>query len=429
MLLRFGITVILILFPSLQVYSQAGQVIGLPEALQMALQKSPEFIAARNQFEVTGLEQKNAFASFLPSIDLTSSHGRQDVGAGNRPVSGATLALTENFYDNGESFKKYRIASLRLELSKLNYQKIKAQIIRSVVLGFYRYNIALNNLKFAEKNHQELERLAKLVTNQFQQGLKTRKDYLSFKTRAQRGQLGVFSAEQGVRTSRSDLLSLLGLSPIENIRFDENFKPVLPKGAIKTEFKAEELYEVRAFNIQKEISELEIELSKRRFWPELSLVGAISYGSSDYIDTGRTWADNDSTQWNVLLNLKFNLVDWGVRNRNIQVARLGQDSLQQGLRSSVFRAEKELESFRLDVSRAGDSYRLSKELQKMEEDTFRLLENDYRSGRATYLELTTGLANLLDAQNRGQEADFDQADLYLRWKYYRGTLDETTALE
>ena len=65
----------------------------------------------------------------------------------------------------------------------------------------------------------------------------------------------------------------------------------------------------------------------------------------------------------------------------------------------------------------------------MEEDTFQLLERDYRAGQSTYLELTTGLANLLDAQARGQEADFKQAELYLKWKYYKGLLNEETVFE
>ncbi len=66
--------------------------------------------------------------------------------------------------------------------------------------------------------------------------------------------------------------------------------------------------------MRQQISDLEIDLAKRKYWPELSLVGAATYGSSEYLDTNQTWADNEASQWSVLLNLKFNILDWGVRN-------------------------------------------------------------------------------------------------------------------
>lgn len=406
------------------------------EALQIALEKSPELISARNQLEGAELENKNAFASFLPSLDLSASHGVRGLSpdplgltAQTPWVSGATLSLTENFYDNGESFKKYRLSGLRLEQARLHFQKRKAEIVQAVILAYHRYNIATLYLKFSEKNHQELERLAKLVTNQFQQGLKTRKDFLNFKSRAQRGQLNVYEAESAVKEARGNLLSAMGLATTEDLQVDAQERPVLPKTNFKMDLVPEDLYEQRTLNLQKEIADLEVELSRRRFWPELNLVGAVSYGSSEYLGTGRSWSDNDSTQWSVLLNLKFNIIDWGVRNRNIQTTRLAQDTAQQSLRAALYRAEKDLERFKVEAQRSSEGYRLAKELLKMEEDTFRLLESDYRSGRASYLELTTGLSNLLDAQSRGQEADYNQASLYLRWKYYKGILNETTAFE
>ncbi len=416
--------------------AQSVPTISLKQAVQIAVEKSPDLQIAKNQWQASGLEQKNAFVSFFPSVDLSAGHGLRGltpdpagVTAQTNWVSGATVSVTENFYDNGEGFKKYRISSLRYELAQIGYERTKAQVLRSVALAFYRFNISAQNLKFAVKNLQELDRLAKLVTNQFQQGLKTRKDFLSFKTRAQRSQLDVYRAEQSLARDRGVLMSLLGISPTEPVQFDSEQKPVLSKVPLRVDFPSEQLYELRVLRLLEQIRDHEINLSERRNWPELNLVGALSYGSSEYVNTGRSFADNDVTQWNVLFNVKFNLVDWGVRHRNIQLTRINQNSLQQSQRSLLLAAEKDLEVYRAEVLRSNETYRLAKELQKMEEDTFRFLESDYRSGRATYLELTTGLANLLDAQNRGQEADFDQADLYLRSKYYKGTLNETTVLE
>ncbi len=418
-------------------FAQSKQnVLTLETAVKSALNASPTYITAKNSLEVANLEAENAAAVFYPNLDLSASHGVRGIDpdatgltARTPIVSGTTLTLTENLYDNGESYKRHQIADYRYELAKINFQRSKAQVIRSVALAYYRYVLATQNLEFTRKNFNELERLGKLVTNQFYQGLKTRKDFLSFKTRTQRSRLEVLDAERTIVSSRTELLTLIGYSPNDPVVLDTTVRPVLPKGPLTTQISNEDLFEARGLSLQREIGALEVKIAKRKYWPELSLVGAASYGSSAYIDTGRTWDDNDVSQWSVLLNLKFNIIDWGIRSRNIKIAASNSNSDEQAAREDLLQAQRDLEVFKLEVARAEETYRLSKELQKLEEDTFKLLERDYRSGQTTYLELVTGLANLLDAQARGQQADYRQADLYLRWKYYKGTLSEETLFE
>lgn len=410
--------------------------LSLNQAIQNTLKSSPTFITAKNQLEAAALESRNAFAEFLPSLDLTASHGvrgiepdRAGLTKQTPAVSGATLSLTENLYNNGESFKKNKISDYKYELAKLNYQKNKALVIKTVTLAYYRYNIAAQNLRFTIKNYDELERLSNLLMNQFHQGMKTKKDYLGFKTRAQRGRLDVIRAEQSLAQARAALLAEIGLSPSDPVQFDESIKPTLPKKNLNLDIEPENLYEYKSHELQNQISELEVGLVERKLWPELNLVAAASYGSSNYIDTQKMWPDNQTTEWSVLLNIKFNLLDWGVRSRNIQIARLTQNTNQQAAQNLLLQSQKELEEFKTEVASSAERYKLSKELQQLEEDSFKILERDYRSGQTTYLELITGLANLLDAQARGQEADFDQANLYLRWKYYKGILSEETIAE
>lgn len=412
------------------------QQISLRQAIEQSLQYSPVYLQAKNQLKITQLQTKNTRSAFLPSLDLNATHGVQGANPDRTGeyqltpwVSGTSLTLTETFYDNGNSYKQRQIAVLKEKLAHLQYEKSKAQVLRSVTTAYYRYAIAEQNLKFTKKNHAELNRLANLVSNQFKQGLKTRKDELSFRSREQRGQLNVINAEKNLVLAKSQLLESIGLAPGENIKFDTAIKPILPSKTLAIDITVDKLYEAEILSLQREIGDIEISLAQRKFWPELSLIGTASYGSSKYIDTRQSWDDNDGTQWSLLFNLKFNLIDWGVRSRNIQIAASTQSQTEQSARITQLQAENNLESFKIELQRATESYRISKELQKMEEDTFTLLERDYNAGRSNFLELTTGLANLLDAQSRGLEADLHMADLYLQWKYYTRTLNEETLFQ
>jgi outer membrane protein len=415
---------------------QASPVISIQSAIEKSLLNSPDYISAKNEMESADLAAQNAFSAFFPSLDLSASHGVRGFDPDTNGLtdvtawsSGATLSLTENFYDNGENYKKNRQAEARLSLAKVKYDRARARVIRQVVLAYYRHNIAWQNLNFTKKNYEELERLAKIVSNQFFQGLKTKKDFLRFKTRAQRSRLDVIRAENNLIEAKSNLLQIMGLSPDQNVSFDLSVKPFIPKTPLDLKIQESELFEYKILQLQSQISQIDVNLAKRRYWPELSLVGAASYGSQDYIDTRQTWSDGEQTSWSLFLNLKFNLIDWGVRNRNIQIAKLSQVSAEESVRLTLLDVQKDLEVFKDDVEKSQESYKLSKELQKMEEETFQILERDYKAGQTTYLELSTGLANLLDAQSLGLEADYNQADLHLRWKYYKGILNEQTALQ
>lgn len=410
--------------------------LGVLQVVQNALLTSPDFLSAKNQLEAAQLEKKNAFSAFLPSIDLSATHGLEHlepdllgITSQSPVVSSATVSVTEKFYDNGESLKRNTIAGYKLKLAEVNFQKKKATTIRSVILTYYRYALSLKNYKFKQKNYEELARLAKLVGNQYHQGLKTKKDYLSFKTKAQRSELDLIESEKTQTQARADLFAAMGLPINNDVQFDENVQMVLPKNDLTTDITTTDLYELKELSLQKLIGDIEVDLSKRQTWPTLNLVGVVTYGSSDYIDRNQTWLSQDSTEWKALVNLEFNLLDWGVRNRNVQIAIANQSAFEQRYRKSLLQAENDLSVFKLEVAKSNERYRLLKELQKMEEDTFKLLERDYRSGQSTYLELTTGLMNLLDAQARGLQADYDQADLYLKWKYYKGRLSEETIVK
>lgn len=415
---------------------QAAPIISIQSAIEKSLLNSPDYISAKNEMESASLAAQNAFSAFFPSLDLSASHGIRGFdpdSAGLTDVtawsSGATLSLTENFYDNGENYKKNRQAEARYKLAKIKFDRARAQVIRQVVLAYYRHNISWQNLNFTKTNYEELERLAKIVSHQYYQGLKTKKDFLRFKTRAQRSRLDVIRAENRLVEAQSNLLQIMGLSPDQKVSFDLTVKPFIPRTPLKFQIQESELFEFKILQLQSEISQIDVNLAKRRYWPELSLVGSASYGSQDYIDTRKTWSDGEQTSWSLFLNLKFNLIDWGVRNRNIQVAKLSQVSAEESVRLTLLEVQKDLEVFKDDMEKSEESYRLSKELQKMEQETFQILERDYKAGQTTYLELSTGLANLLDAQSLGLEADYNQADLHLRWKYYKGILNEQTALQ
>ena len=100
--------------------------LSLKEAIQYAIERSPDLDSFGRQQAISELQYESAFAKFLPSLDLSSTSGLN----GQAPAVLATpwaaqanLGLTENLYDNGQSLTQYHIASLNRDFSRLGLEK------------------------------------------------------------------------------------------------------------------------------------------------------------------------------------------------------------------------------------------------------------------------------------------------------------------
>lgn len=397
------------------------------EVLATALLNAPVVLTAQKRFEITQLERRNAISAFLPSLDVVAVHG----GQGNRPSTFATptasstaVTLTENLYDNGESIAKLKIADYNLKFSETLLRQARGKLVVMVSGLYFDFCTASNRLKFAEKNQQQIEKQLNLAREQFQQGIKTRKDFVNLQAQAQRGAIDLLGAKSQLAKAKKTLLEGMGLAASSEQEISAEFKLSLAIQDLSSNLRGVSLREEELLNLKREISDLQVQLTKRKNLPQLSLSAMAGYGSSNYVNSGSTWSDGEKTNWNVLLTLNWNLIDFGQRARNVVLTRLQHDIEEQDLRSSLLSAQKDLENFEVDLRSFAKSYELVKNLKKMEEDNYKLLESEYRQGRVGYLELVTSLINLLDAQQRDNQVDFDLHRLWLKKKFYEGNLDE-----
>lgn len=398
----------------------------LKEILSTTLGNSPTVLSAQKRVESAQLDRQNASAVFLPSLDLNAIHGFQ----GNRPStyptpwsSSTTLTLTENLYDNGESLAKLKIAENNLKMAETQLKSVRGKTILNVAGLYFDYCSAILSLRFAERNQQQLEKQLGLARELFHQGVKTRKDYVSFQAQAQRGSIDVIASKNSVAKTLKALSEAMGLST-DDLEVEPTFKSKAHVKDLPASISNIFLLEQDLLTFKRENMDLQIGISRRRNLPQVNVAASAGYGSSTYLNSGRTWGDGETASWNALVTLNWNLWDWGQRSRSVDLTRLQQQIEEQDFRAQLLSAQKDLENFGVDLKNFSQSYELVKNLRKIEEDSYKFLENEYRLGRLGYLELMSGLTNLLDAQLRDNRIDFDLNRLWLRNKFYQGELDE-----
>jgi outer membrane protein len=414
----------------------------LRQTVEYATQHSPSVVSAKATLLITELQYKTQVGKMLPSLDFSATHGLQNnipINIGNglyslnsaAPWSSAlNLGVTETLYDNGNTLTQASIARLNQELASQNYRKTRETVTLDVSNEFYQLSLAIILLEVRKQQEVTVRRQFQTLTHQYQQGLKTKTDYLRLKTQVQRAELQRISAENDIQLSYTVLRKLLAVGLHNPTLFE--FEPLRVQKAEKLEAllpsdkpSIDEFYDSKTFAIQNEINGKHVYLTERNYWPQVFITGGIAYSNFAYLNSGLPFNNGSQLTWNALLTFQYNIWDWGIRKRNVEVAQLNRDIQENTLTQNLLEVDAAINSLMLSIYRIQKSLILNQELLTSEEQTYHTLETQYREGKVTYLDLITGLNSLLDAKIQFYSTYFEALRNKAKHSYYKGKLYET----
>ncbi len=405
------------------------KVFNLKQTILFAISHSPAFDSITRQLSIARLEEKSADARILPSVDLTATHGILDSSPKSTISpwhSQFNLGLTETLYDNGIIQSNRRISSLNRQQAELNFKDQKNKVSLNIVNAYLRYSLNFKLAEIQEKQFLLVNRQFDLISKDYHQGMKTKKDFFRFKTQVSRSEIDLLSTKSAVEKSKQELQGLVGMGLLEKV--DVNFIPIRLE-ELKTDiafhhFNIEDHLLYKSAQIQKESSQIIAEQVARKNYPELYLSAGIDYSSSNYVDTNQSFNDNDKVGWNALLTIKYNILDWGIRSRNAAVANEKSRLQSNQLDSELLALKTSLNQLKLDLDKYKKNFLLAKELLSLERSNITYIEREYRTGRVQYLDLILGLNNLSDSEIKFYSALSDvQSNHYIQL-YHQGKLYE-----
>lgn len=402
--------------------------LSLSEAVKYALEHSPVLSSESHRAEIADLELKNAFSKFLPSLDASATHGIEKASPRNGTdpwVSTLNLGLTENLYDNGQSLTQHQIARLTREAAALALVKAKQQLALDVAQAFYRFSAGVALADVKKQQSDIFQKQFETVKSQFQQGLKARRDFLRLKSQAQRAVIDHRDATIEVEQSRVALRRLLG-APLqgEAVDFSGVQTSQIPAAAPKDAPPLDDTLEVRIAKVRSSVAPRQTNLAERRYWPQVGLTAGAFYDNSSYLGGSGGFAANDRYGWNVLLTLKYNILDWGERSRDIEKARRNELIAENELSHTKQAVNAEIRTLMLDLQQRENNLRSAKELLEVEEANFGLLKRDYEQGKVSSYDFILNLNDLLAAKVLLFRAQYGLAEGLARYHFYQGNLYE-----
>ena len=410
------------------------------DAVHYALEHSPTLEQATRQASIADLQARNTRASFLPSLDLSATNGvkrslttGQSVTPYNPWISDLNVSATETLYDNGSSITKYKIAALTSDIARINFEGARAQLTLDVSVSFYKFSLAQKIFEVAEQRSKILGKQFSSVSSQYRQGMKTRQDFLRFKTQVQRADLDHMSSENDIRVGISELRRLLGI-PVESAENPEFVAvdpvPFDPKTGVPSAVPSiDKVYTYRANILQKKANELNVDFSRRLYLPQLAITGGSTYDNNGYVGNGTAFSATNTLSWTGQLVLTYNIWDWGTRARNVEIAEHTRASQDDDLIKTNLTLRQSIENMMLQLRLLQESYKLNVELLELSQQSYDFLEEEYRRGHIAYLDIITGLNDLLDAKTKYLTSYYSLLQSLAQYRYYEGTLYETVSTQ
>lgn len=395
--------------------------------VEFGLEYAPSMKVSRNNLQSSQLATQNSFAAFLPSLDVSASHGYQDGDPSsitNPWGSRLNVGLTETLYDNGSNLINYDMAKTTEAKARLEFEKERNAFCLKILAEFHNYSETLSLYEIEKVQHETLQRQYKSLEGKYLRGEKTRTEYLRFKAKLQRSELTLMSSENDIANSLSNLKALVGFTgadlEVEPLEITVESMDLSPAPVIPVQQHFESTIAAKA----KAINAYEARLVERKHYPQVYLTAGLSYTNSDYLGGRDAFEASGQTSWNSLLTLKYNIWDWGRRRRDVAVAQLSKENSNATLDLQLLNLQSSLSRLVVDLNQQKNNFRLNQELVKLESSNYKSIVTDYRNGIATFLDLDKAIADLTSARQSLTRNYFRLRQLMAEYQYHTGKLYE-----
>lgn len=417
---------------TLTVHAADPQGASLSRLARLAEENSPVIRKQRAFLEQAELELKNARSQFLPWVSLESNLGP----TGSDPsepdkqtniwTSNAILKATEKLYDNGESITNYKRALNTVEQKRIEFELERDAHFLKLAGTFYDWSSAWQDRRISENKRDLLRRQFNILEAQYKQGLKTKRDVLRIETEVRRLQIDLLRKDNELEVLIQRLCAQAGIDPetlkqagieTEEARIDAP----IPMGPWP-ELKVADHRRAKIFERRSRDAELQSRLKERSYLPQVFLTGEVSAGYYNFYEANTF--NTDFWGWSTMLTLKYTLWDWGTQSRDLQIARINERHVKADNEQEALDLNIELRDVWLKLREYAESAKMTKELLTLEQQSYNILEAEYRNGRTTYLDLITNLNSLIDARSRYASNFFSLKKQQATYAYHKGTLYE-----
>ncbi len=373
--------------------------ITLEEAVSTAMRRNPGLSQARTNIESAQYTRLSAYGSFLPNLGLSygysnASSGRLDpTGQGIVTTSYSTqLTASYTLFDGWQRFTDLKGAKLGVVEQNARYRQTEFQTIQQVKQAYFNAVAARELVGVEERRVQRQEDQLDFVQQQLELGRATRSDLLRSQVDLNNARLALLNAENDARTTTFRLTEVVGS--------DQRVGPV-PEATLESEplpMSRDQLFAiadqsapaVRTAEAASKAAESAVASARSAYLPSLSFSGGWAWSNSEFPPTNRSWS--------LRLSGSMPLFNGFQRETQVYQARTRADLAQQQERAARLNLNSELDAAYSSAQAAQAGIDLAVQNVDLSQESLRVVQERYRLGLATILELQDAQITLTQAE-------------------------------
>lgn len=454
------------LFCAISIKAQETLRITLDKAIEIALQQSPQIVAAKHQFRASYWNWRTHKADYLPALTFTSgtqlnraispvtlpdgsdsfvqrnqlmNNGEFTINQNIAPLGGnlfvrSGLQRLDIFSDKQHSFQSTpvvigysqnlfgynhlkwnkRMEPKRYTIAQKRYAETLEQTSSTAAMKFFQLAMAQSNLNSANHNYANADTLYRYAQGRYEIGTITENEMLQLEINYLSEQTNRLNARIDLDDRIQDLRSFLGIT--ENVEIEVELDDIVPKFVVSVndalQLARQNNSDIENFALRMLQSESDVAFAKAStgFKADLYMQVGLSQTARDFADVYK----NPLSQQLVSLGIRIPILDWGVGRGRVQVAKSNLEKAkidiaqaQIDFDANVIRLVKQfnLQADKVDIARL-----TTQRADRRNEVAYRL----YLLGKSTVLDLNAAITE----KNKAQRAYIYELQSY--WSLYYG---------
>ena len=211
--------------------------------------------------------------AFMPDIELE---------LGLRGVYSAGAMLEQPIYMGGKIRSAYRMATIGKEMSELNKQYTRAEVITEADEAYWQYLRVVELVTSAQKYKAVVNELVRNLTDAYETGMASRNDLLKAQVKLNEAELMLQKAENGKALAGMNLCRVIGIDLYSTIQVSDSLYDEVTPGVLNAGEGLQQRPEYNLLEKDVELKEKQVALTRSDFLPEVGV--SASYGfSGEYL--------------------------------------------------------------------------------------------------------------------------------------------------
>lgn len=390
--------------------NEKGQPLGLNQALQKALNYSPNLQAVKEDLEAARSARAESQTSFLPALNTNYkftglqhvNHVRTSLGtfaSGSQYSYQWTNSVSQPLFTGFNLLSTFRLADLGVDVAQVQVRLTVLDLVLQVKETYFDF---LRAQKAEEVAHQAVEQLGshlQTAKDFYDVGIIPLNDVLKAEVQLANAQQEEVRAQNATSVSRARLSSLLGL-PVDSAL---EVQDILKYHDVDIEYDQArrtarlERPELASLHLRLMQSDQSIIQAQSRFYPQFNLVAAYIF-ASDRPELGQN-DYYDPTQGQIMTQMDWTFWEWGRTHHQVSQRRAQKRRLENTLRDLQDQVDLQVKQSYLGLHDSQKNIGTAEASIRSAVENFRITQERFKEQLTTNTEVLDAQTLLTQARN------------------------------